>query len=136
MEFINQHMVMPRDLNPADNIFGGQILAWLDEAAGIYVMTKVEYANIVTYKMENVHFKNPAKNGDFVKIFGEIIETVNTRIIVKVRALSYNPFTHKEREVITCTVTFVCLDEKGRPYPLFKEGKPRPIANPKKILRN
>lgn len=120
MEFITQHLIMPRDLNPVDNIFGGQVLAWLDEAAGIYAMSKIQYTNIVTFSMSDVYFKNPAKNGDHLRFFGEIVETKGSRVIVKVKAIATKFETHEQREVITCTVTFVCLNNKGRPYPLFK----------------
>ncbi len=124
MDLINQHMVMPRDLNPANHIFGGQILAWLDEAAGLYVINQIHYANIVTYKMENVHFKSPAHNGDHVSFFAEIVEKINSRVVVRVKAVAKNPTTGDEREVITCLVTFVCLDEKGKPLALFRQSAP------------
>lgn len=120
MDFINQHIVMSKDLNPANSIFGGQVLAWLDEAAALYVMYKIKYTNIVTFSMTDVLFKNPAKNGDHLKFFGEIVETKSTRAVVRVKAVAANPETQIQREIITCTVTFVCLNEKGKPYPLFK----------------
>ncbi len=121
MDFINQHIVMSKDLNPANSIFGGQVLAWLDEAAALYAMYKIKYTNIVTFSMTDVIFKKPAVSGDHLKFFGEIVETKNTRVVVRVKAIAANPETQIQKEIISCFITFVCLNEKGKPFPLFKK---------------
>ena len=47
---------MEKHLNAQGNMFGGVVLAWLDEAAALYTMEKIRYTNIVTVSMDNVNF--------------------------------------------------------------------------------
>ncbi len=40
MELATQHIVMSRDLNQHGFLFGGQMLAWIDEGCAMFVMEK------------------------------------------------------------------------------------------------
>lgn len=111
---------MSRDLNQHGNLFGGIILAWLDEAGCIYVMDRISYSNIVTVRMDNISFKGPGRNGDVLRIYAGIEKFGRTSVKTKITAISISQHTHIEKEIITCSVTYVCLDEAGEPFPYFE----------------
>jgi acyl-CoA thioesterase YciA len=127
MELITQHHVMSKDLNAHGNLFGGIMLAWIDESAAIYVMRKIGYTNIVTVNMDNVNFMTPGRNGDIIQIYGEIEKIGRSSIVIKTNSISLAMGSHNKRDVIQCKVTFVCLDELGRPFPYFEMNKDRKI---------
>jgi len=127
MELITQHHVMSKDLNAHGNLFGGIMLAWIDESAAIYIMRKIGYTNIVTVNMDNVNFMTPGRNGDIIQIYGEIEKIGKSSIVIKTNSISLAMGSHNKRDVIQCKVTFVCLDELGRPFPYFEMNKDRKI---------
>jgi acyl-CoA thioesterase YciA len=125
MELITQHHVMSKDLNAHGNLFGGIMLAWIDESAAIYVMRKIGYTNIVTVNMDNVNFMTPGRNGDIIQIYGSIEKIGRSSIVIRTNSISLALGKHIQRDVIQCLVTFVCLDESGKPFPFFEMNKNR-----------
>ncbi len=118
-EIVTRHIVMERDLNAFGNLFGGVMLAWLDEGSALYVMERIGYADFVTVSMDNVNFRTPARRGDAVVIYCRTVKTGRSSITMETKAFVHEPGTGAKREVITCLVTFVCLRD-GRPYPYFE----------------
>ena len=54
------HLLMPKCLNAAGYLFGGQLLAWIDETAGIVAKRHAEM-NVVTVAVDNMYFKAGAR---------------------------------------------------------------------------
>lgn len=123
MELITQHIVMSKDLNAHGNLFGGIMLAWIDESAAIYTMRKIGYTNIVTVNMDDVNFKTPGKNGDIIQIYAGIERVGNSSLIIKTKSISLPIGKMEAREIIQCKVTFVCLDDIGKPFAYFEKNK-------------
>ena len=48
------YLLMPKCMNPYGYLFGGQLLAWLDETAGIVAKRHAEM-NIVTVAVDNMY---------------------------------------------------------------------------------
>ena len=69
--------------------------------------------------MDNIYFKNPGKPGDIVKIFSKINNIKNSSIEIFVKAIASHPITKNEKEIITCKITFVCLDADRKVMPYF-----------------
>ncbi|HNJ04745.1 MAG TPA: hotdog domain-containing protein, partial [Leptospiraceae bacterium] len=63
-DIVTRHLVMEKDLNAFGNLFGGNMLAWIDEASALYVMEQIGFANFVTVSFDDVNFKAPARRGD------------------------------------------------------------------------
>ncbi len=123
MELITQHIVMSKDLNAHGNLFGGIMLAWIDESAAIYTMRKIGYTNIVTVNMDDVNFKTPGKNGDIIQIYAGIERVGNSSLIIKTKSISLPIGKMEAREIIQCKVTFVCLDDIGKPFAYLEKNK-------------
>lgn len=120
MELATQHLVQPGYLNYHGNLFGGAMLSWLDEGVAMYAMGKIEYTNIVTASIKDVKFKSPGKLGDIIQIYAKIDKIGKASVDIKAIAISNNPEKKKQSEIIDCLITYVCLDDKGRPFAYFK----------------
>lgn len=68
MEFYSRKLVKPEDLNARNTLFGGALLRWIDEEAGIYAMTKLASKNIVTKSISEIDFVSSAQQGDVIEI--------------------------------------------------------------------
>ncbi|EMO15821.1 thioesterase family protein [Leptospira santarosai str. CBC1416] len=121
MELATQHIVMSRDLNQHGFLFGGQMLAWIDEGCAMYVMEKIRYSNIVTVSMADVVFKSPGLLGDIIQIFSKIDKVGNSSITIRNTSIGKSQSRKELKEIIDCKITYVCLDENGRPFSYFKD---------------
>ena len=48
MRFHTRKWVKPEDLNPNGTLFGGRLLAWVDEEAALYTVVQLDNPQIVT----------------------------------------------------------------------------------------
>ncbi len=118
-DIVTRHLVMEKDLNAFGNLFGGNMLAWIDEASALYVMQQIGYADFVTVSFDDVNFKAPARRGDNVYISCRVLKTGKSSITVEAIAEIRQPASGAQHETIRCKVTFVCL-MNSRPYPYFE----------------
>jgi len=121
-EVVTRHIVMERDLNSFGNLFGGALLAWLDEAAGLFVMEKTGYANFVTVSFDDVIFKAPGRRGEAIGIYCRILRIGRSSISVEAKALVHEPETNEKRQIIDCRIAYVCLKD-GKPTPYFESER-------------
>ena len=112
---VTQHLVMTEHLNPNHHIFGGQLLAWLDKDVYIYVSTVMKHKLMVTLSMNEVYFKNPAHLGEIIQIFASIRDVGRSRVTALGKAVAYDPEKETMRNVIECQISYVAIDEAGKP---------------------
>ena len=67
MTLITQKIAMTRDLGVHGNLFGGNMLSWIDEAAGLMATKICRTTNMVTVKMEEVNFSSTIANNGICK---------------------------------------------------------------------
>lgn len=77
------YLLMPRCLNAAGYLFGGQLLAWLDETAGIVAKRHAE-SNVVTVAIDNMYFKAGAKVDDTVVLIGRLTHVGRSSMEVRI----------------------------------------------------
>lgn len=65
------HLLFPRALNANGRLFGGQLLEWIDETAGIVAKRHAE-CNVVTVAIDNMHFKKGATQEDTIYMRGHL----------------------------------------------------------------
>lgn len=124
-----RRIVMYEDLNSAGTIFGGKLVAWIDEGTAIYASCQMNARRIVTVKISELIFNQPAKLGDMLEIWCKVVKKGRTSIAIQTlvtrRSFSDDPSSPKsvindyvlkpESEICRCELVFVCVDEKGRP---------------------
>ncbi|MEM9917475.1 MAG: hotdog domain-containing protein [Bacteroidota bacterium] len=114
MKFYSRKLIKPEDLNANNTLFGGQLLRWIDEEAGIYAMTKLEAQRVVTKYISEINFVNSARQADVVEIGLDLLRVGRTSITFECEVR--NLFTKKT--IITIDkIVFVKVDEDGRPTP-------------------
>jgi acyl-CoA hydrolase len=118
-EVVTRHLVMEKDLNAFGNLFGGSMLAWIDEAAALFVMDKIGYSNFVTVSLDDVVFREPVHRGDAVLFCCRVARVGRSSISVETKAVVRDSVFRSEREVIKCQLKFVCLKD-GKPFPYFQ----------------
>lgn len=114
MRFFSRKLIKPTDLNAHGTLFGGSVLAWVDEEAAIYVICQLGKGNIVTKFMSEINFVSSAKLGDIIEIGMETIKFGRTSITV--RCVVRQKFSHKTIISID-KIVFVHMDEHGNPAP-------------------
>src|SRR5512143_2374202 len=84
-ELIATHHVLTLHLGVAGNLFGGMLLAWVDEAAALYA-SKAADNRFVTYEMDKVRFLRPCQMGDIVEIAARPVNRSRSGLEVEVKA--------------------------------------------------
>ena len=120
MEVITRQVVRMEHLTRHNNLFGGQLLAWLDEAGYMFIVGKTQYSNIVTVSLNDMSFKEPVNLGDILTFEGKIIKTGDSSIQIEITAI-INAGSANSKTATQVNITYVMLDANGKPYPLFKE---------------
>jgi len=110
-------VMMPRDTNGMGNIFGGVILSHID-LAGAVGARHVCSNRIVTVAMKEVVFKKPVQVGDLLTCWAEVTRVGRTSIEVHVEVEVQRNRDGETIPVTEATVTYVAVDEKGRPTPI------------------
>lgn len=111
--------MFPSDANPAGNVFGGEILKHIDMVAGI-VAQRHSQSNAVTVCMDSVNFLRPVFVGNVLKLDARVNYVHNSSMEIEVRAEAEDIVTGIRTTTGTAFVTFVALDENGRPMPVPK----------------
>ncbi len=83
MRFHTRKWVKPEDLNPNSTLFGGQLLAWIDEEVALYTVIQLENPKVVTKYMSEINFMASAKKGDIIEIGIEVIKFGKTSLTMK-----------------------------------------------------
>jgi acyl-CoA hydrolase len=104
----------PQSQNVAGTFFGGALLAFIDRAAAFSAM-KHAGCPVVTKSMDSVQWDEPIYIGELVTVHASVNFTGRTSMEVGVRVMAQNPITGEERHTNSCFVTFVAVDEDGRP---------------------
>ncbi|MFT4535947.1 MAG: acyl-CoA thioesterase YciA [Saprospiraceae bacterium] len=112
MKFHSRKLIKPENLNANNTLFGGALLRWIDEEAGIYTMTKLKSQKVVTKYISEINFVSYARQGDVIEIGMEFVSIGRTSITMK--CLVRNLFSQKTIISID-KIVFVRVDNDERP---------------------
>lgn len=114
MRFHTRKWVKPEDLNPNGTLFGGRLLAWIDEEAALYTVIQLDNNKIVTKYVSEINFMSSAKQGDIIEIGMEVVKFGKSSIVLKCEAR--NTMT-RETILTVDNIIMVNLDKNGKPSP-------------------
>ncbi|WP_137126828.1 acyl-CoA thioesterase [Roseomonas sp. HF4] len=114
-------IAMPADANPAGDIFGGWLMAHMDQA-GASVALRRARGRVATVAVEAMSFHLPVRVGDEVSLHGRLLSVGRTSIRVHVEAWRRDRTTEDAARVTEATFTFVALDAQSRPRPVPPES--------------
>jgi len=110
-------LVLPGDTNTQGNIFGGRVMQLIDIAAGVAAM-RHSRRTVVTVFIDQLDFKNPIKMGQIVVLFARVEYVGRTSMEIGVDVFAEDPRTGERIPTTTAHLTFVALDENGKPAPV------------------
>lgn len=110
-------MMMPKDTNSRGTIFGGVILAYIDQAGAIEAV-KSGAIKPVTVNMREINFLKPVFVGDIVSFYTETIKIGRTSITVKIEVVAERIQRNEKEKVTEAVVTYVNIDENWKPMPI------------------
>ena len=123
MELISTHVCMTKDVGVHGNLFGGVMLAWLDEAGAAYSCQLCDNTTMVTKAITDVVFKRPVRPGHIVKIYGTPIRAGRTSATFKLEARRHSPHAGVQKIVCSTEMTFVHIDADGDAIPLTQKAR-------------
>jgi len=118
MQLITTHPIKKSDLGFHANLFGGKLLAWLDAAGAAFAMETCDTPRMVTIKIDECIFKKPAKEGQMIKIYGDVERVGNTSITLYLEARAHNVYSGQQNVILSTNITFVRIDENGDSIPI------------------
>tara|TARA_R110000782_G_scaffold15939_2_gene46098 strand:- start:6404 stop:6832 length:429 start_codon:yes stop_codon:yes gene_type:complete len=114
---VHSFTVFPQDLNYADTLFGGKIMAEMD-IAGIKVVRRALYGTssegAVTASVDRIDFKKPAFLGDLITMVAEIKTLGKSSLQTKISVTRESQQGFNE-EICAANFTFVAMKDK-KPY--------------------
>ena len=107
----------PQDANPAGNVHGGVIIKLIDTAAGVAAIRHAR-SNAVTASVDRLDFYHPVFVGNLLTLRASVNFVGKTSMEVGVRVESENLLTGERLHTSTAYLTYVALDDQGRPLRL------------------
>ena len=134
---IMHELVLPNDTNLLGNVLGGRVMHLMDMCAAMSAYKHARTA-VVTASVDRLDFLAPAKMGEIMILKSSVNYTGKSSMEVGVRIESENPKTGDTYHTSSAYLTFVSLNDKGRPQRVdgiipendieirrFKEGRIR-----------
>lgn len=113
-------LAMPRDANPAGDVFGGWILSQMDIAAGL-MAAEVSRGTAVTVSVNNVVFRRPIEVGDTICVHARLAKVGTTSMDIRLEVWArglVRSFEPEHEFVAEGTFRYVAIDPDGRPRPI------------------
>lgn len=115
-QIIMTELVLPNHTNQLGNLFGGQLMQWIDICAAL---SAAKHTNriCVTASVDRVDFHHPIKLGDAVTLIASVNRVFNTSMEVGVKVFAQNFRSGAKVHTNTAYLTYVSVDGSGRPVP-------------------
>lgn len=122
--------LLPKDTNPQGYIFGGVIMSWMDQAAGVAAQRHCGQ-RVVTASADEMIFLSPISVGDVLILKTKLVYTGKTSMDIEVAVEIENIFENIKLIGATAFFTMVAVDENNKPIPV----KPMTLDLPEDKVR-
>ena len=114
-------IVRQEHLNQFGSLYGGRVLAVIDELAFIACARTFPGRNFVTRAVRNAEFKAPAVLGDMLKFAAWVESVGSTSVTVRVQMTVHSGCREDASDSFDGDVVMVRVDNRGRPLPVEKD---------------
>ncbi|WP_296509672.1 acyl-CoA thioesterase [Rhodoferax sp.] len=122
-ELVLKVIPMPGDCNANGDIFGGWVMAQVD-LAGSVLPARYTQGRMATVAVNEFIFKQPVRVGDILSFFSKVSRVGRTSITVKVEVYAERYRSQGNYTKVTeASLTYVAIDDAGRPRPIPKTGE-------------
>jgi len=111
---IMHELVLPNDTNLLGNVLGGRVMHLMDMCAAMSAYKHARTA-VVTASVDRLDFLAPVKMGEIMILKSSVNYTGKSSMEVGVRIESENPKTGHIHHTSSAYLTFVSLNENGKP---------------------
>jgi acyl-CoA hydrolase len=111
---ISTKIVLPNDTNTLGNLFGGQLLAWMDVIASVSAHRHSKRV-VVTASVNNVSFQKPINHASIVTIEAKVSRAFNSSMEVFLDVFVEDAVTGQREKCNEAIYTFVAVDQNGNP---------------------
>ena len=110
-------IVLPNQTNNHGTMFGGDVLALMDRAAGIAALRFCRQP-VVTVSTERIDFRTPIQRGEIIEAIAKVVYVGRTSMIVRIHIYAEHPLIGDRRICTTGYFSMVALDQAGQPVPV------------------
>ncbi|AIE60127.1 acyl-CoA thioesterase [Bacillus methanolicus] len=114
---VRTSIVLPPDTNSHGTMFGGKLMAYIDDIAAISAMRHAR-KHVVTASTDSVDFLHPIYEGNSVCLEAFVTYTGQTSMEVFVKVIAEDLLTGERNVCALSFLTFVAIDENGAPSPV------------------
>ena len=108
------HIVIPSHISGTNRLFGGQLLAWIDEVSAVTARRHSE-RNVITASIDNLQFKSPVYINNILVLIARITYVGTTSMEVRVDTYVEDHLTGMRKVVNRAYLVMVALDENEKP---------------------
>jgi acyl-CoA thioesterase YciA len=127
-ELVLKVIPMPADTNGNGDIFGGWVMAQVD-LAGSVLPARYVRGRMATVAVNQFVFKQPVRVGDILSFFSHVTRVGNTSITVQVEVFAERFSAQGQYVKVTeASLTYVAIDQEGRPRAIPRDGLPSGAA--------
>ena len=115
-EAVVADLMMPHQANglKRPSVFGGVIMSMVDRCAALSAM-RHSGGQCTTLSIDRILFKEPIRVGELVEVRSRVVHVGRTSLSVLADVFAEDIATGRRRHTNECWLTFVHLDEEGRP---------------------
>ncbi len=117
---VTSKLCMTRDVGLRRTLFGGNMMAWMDEACSIFAHQYTGEETMVTLRFGEIRFVHPVYEGHIVNFFVENPKVGRTSVSFDLEGV-----TDGQVLVVKTSTVFVAVDASGRPKVIEKFNPPQ-----------
>ena len=111
------YVALPSDANPLGNVLGGRVMHLVDMCGGTAAFRHARRP-VVTAAVDEMSFLHPVAIGQLLVLKSSVNRVFRTSMEVGVKVWVENPKTGEALHTSSAYLTFVAIDESGKPVPV------------------
>ena len=114
-DLVTRHTVMYPDCNTTNKLFGGRLMQWIDEAAGMFVRCHMQRDKVVTAHLDRLSFKRPTELGEIIEIHCKVLHFGRTSLKIAVVVTNLDPKDpSSRRKKLETQMVWVAIGADGK----------------------
>lgn len=114
-QIMTRKVVSTEHLNPHGVLFGGYLMAWMDEIAYMSARRHAGLPTVVTVNIDNISFLTPLRLGEHIMLTAQVNYVGRSAMEVEVVVEKEDPYTGEREHTNSAYLTFCALDKKSKP---------------------
>ncbi len=109
--------VLPQHANALGNVFGGQIMAWVDLCGAICAQRHAGRIAVTAF-VDDLKFQQPVRVGEVVRLLAKVTATFRTSMEISVEVEGEDAPSGRRWPCVSALLTYVAIDDESKPTPV------------------